>query len=131
VLVWDLEKNTVVNTLEGHNAAISQITFSKGGEFMATASLDGTAHVWQLEDLNEQPIELRDHDNWVVSVAFSPDAQNVYTGTSGQSIKVYPLNVEAMASRICNNPNLNRTSFKPEEWEKFVGKDLELQETCK
>ena len=131
VLVWDLEKNTVVNTLEGHNAAISQITFSKGGEFMATASLDGTAHVWQLEDLNEQPIELRDHDNWVVSVAFSPDAQNVYTGTSGQSIKVYPLNVEAMASRICNNPNLSRTSFKPEEWEKFVGKDLELQETCK
>ncbi len=127
VRVWDIKSNTVLNNLEGHSAKISDIAISKTGKFIATASLDGTVRVWQTDNLEEDPIVLNDHSSWVLSTMFSNDEKHIYVGTKNETIRFYPINMKDMSDRLCNKLDRNMTD---EEWEKFVGGDIEKELTC-
>lgn len=127
VRVWDLKENNIVNTLEGHNAKISDIAISKTGKFIATASLDGTVRVWQTDNLEEDPIVLSDHGAWVLSTMFSSDEKHIYVGTIDQTIRFYPINMKDMANRICDKLDRN---MDDEEWVKYVGEGIEKELTC-
>ncbi|MDX2190603.1 MAG: hypothetical protein SFY32_12135 [Bacteroidota bacterium] len=121
------ENEKLIANLSGHRARINDIKFDPKNEVIATASFDGTVRIWDIAHLNEQPIVLRDHNSWVWSVAFSPDAQTIITGCVDNLIRVYPSGIEAMANRIC--PKLNR-NMTPDEWNLFVAKDINYESTC-
>ena len=48
VKVVDIDTRAVVREFPGHNAAITDLTFSADSRWLVTASLDGTARVWDL-----------------------------------------------------------------------------------
>lgn len=61
VLVWDVKEQKGVATFEGHKAAISALSFSENGYYLATASCDHSEGVklWDLRKLkNFQTIDL-------------------------------------------------------------------------
>jgi WD40 repeat protein len=122
-------------TLSGHTSQIEQIKFNHAGTFMATASKDKTLRLWNMKELNQQPMVLSNND-WVWSMAFTPDDEQIMAGmhsiTTGISktdytIHAWPTQITTMASELC--PILKRNLTR-EEWEIFVAEDLDPEATC-
>jgi len=114
--------------LIGHTSPIEGIEFSPDGRFIATASRDKTVRLWNRNDINAQPITLKDHPDWVFAIAFSPNSEQILAGTKETVVRAWPTNIEVMADKICDKLNRNMTS---DEWETFVGDDVPYEKTCK
>jgi len=126
-LVKILLEGMVIRELSGHESSIQDIKFNHAGKFMATASKDKTVRLWNLENLKEQPIKLYDHPNWVWSIAFSPNDEQLLAGTQEQIIKSWPTRVETMSGKLCGMVTRNMTK---DEWDIFVSEDLDYVKTC-
>ena len=126
-LVRILSEGTLIRELSGHESSIQDIKFNHAGNFMATASMDKTVRLWNLDNLKEQPIKLYDHPNWVWTIAFSPDDEQLLAGTQEQIIKSWPTRIETMSGKLCGMVSRNMTK---DEWDIFVSEDLEYVSTC-
>ncbi|KAG1895487.1 uncharacterized protein F5891DRAFT_669043 [Suillus fuscotomentosus] len=68
-----------VLVLDGHTWGVGSIAISPNGRILASASCDGTARLWSLN--NNQPVgSPLQHPNWVTSVSFSADGKLLATG---------------------------------------------------
>ncbi len=115
-------------TLIGHISPINEIKFSNTGQFLATASSDKVVRVWNTKDLNIPPLELKDHEDWVWSIAFSPDDKQIMAGTQNRQIMVWPTEISSMSSKMC--PYVKR-QFTEEEWKTYVAEDIDQTSICK
>jgi WD40 repeat protein len=126
-LVKIINNGFVVRELAGHTSMIQDIKYNHNGNFFATASKDKTVRLWNVRVLKEQPIKLADHPNWVWSIAFSPDDEQLLAGTQEQIIKSWPTKVETMSNKLCGMVTRNLTK---DEWDIFVSEDLKYEKTC-
>jgi WD40 repeat protein len=75
-------------TLKGHRGGIRCVAFSPVGSRIASASLDGTAVVW--DTASGQPVlTIKGHAGSVSGVAFSPDGKRLATASSDRTVKVW------------------------------------------
>src|SRR5215203_4352312 len=70
-----------------HNNAIWDVDFSPGGQYVATASSDDTARVWDAE--TGQQVARLEHDDIVHDVAIGADGRYVATASSDGTAKVW------------------------------------------
>ncbi len=111
-----------------HRARINCIAFSKDGLQLATASFDKTVRIWNANNLNEIPIILDDHNDWVWSIAFTPDNNKLLAGCKDNVIRAWATHVKDMKDIICQDLQGKRTELERNEWKKFV-KELNDKET--
>jgi WD40 repeat protein/serine/threonine protein kinase/two-component SAPR family response regulator len=105
VIIWDLAASLAngsgqaATTLIGHTGFIIGIAFSPNGDYVATASQDGTAKVWDARSGLEQ-FSLTGHATHPRLVAFSPDGSHLLT-VGGDGARIWdgslPGNQEVMA----------------------------------
>lgn len=134
--VWIYSNGILIRELTGHTSAIEDIKFNHAGNFMATASKDYTIRMWNIKRLAEAPTLLSEHD-WVWSVAFSPDdeqlmagihsVQETVVGQLDQTIHAYPTKIKTMSALLCGYTTRNMSN---EEWTYNVGEDLRYEKTC-
>lgn len=134
--VWIYNNGILVRELTGHTSAIEAIKYNHSGNFMATASKDYSIRLWNTKRLTEAPILLSEND-WVWSVAFSPDdeqlmagihsVQEIVVGKVDQTIHAYPTKINTMADLLCGYTTRN---MNKEEWSYYVGEDLPYEKTC-
>jgi WD40 repeat protein/energy-coupling factor transporter ATP-binding protein EcfA2 len=133
VRILTLDNSVPMRVLSGHTSAIEQITFNHTGTFMATASYDKTVRLWNLSQLNQQPIVLDDHADWVRTAVFTLDDEQLLAGMnsnsekSSETIHAWPTNMKTMSNLLCNYLTRNLTQ---EEWEINVDKALTREVTC-
>ncbi len=127
VKVYSLEEHKIVAVMMDHKARINDIKFSKDNKLMATASFDGTVRLWDFNNLNDEPLILRDHDMWVWSVGFSEDGHKLFAGCVDNLIRVWPTSTDFMADQICGKVNRNMTG---KEWYRYVASDIPYERTC-
>ncbi len=74
-------------TLDGHDDIVTAVDINRNGRFVASASTDGTARVWRVEDGREMAV--LDHDGFVLDVAFSPmtGVEEVITTSDDGSVR--------------------------------------------
>jgi energy-coupling factor transporter ATP-binding protein EcfA2 len=125
-----------IRILSGHTSTIEQIRFNHAGTFMATASKDKTVRLWNMGLLNMQPTVLSDHQDWVWSVAFTPDDEQLLASVHSaietlkgteHTIHAWPTKIPMMAGILCGYVKRN---MNQEEWNQFVGDDLPYESTC-
>ena len=65
--IWDIQKGTVVNQLEGHLRKVSSLTVTRDGRYALSSSWDGTSILWEVESGRKlfQMAAFKD-DEWVV-----------------------------------------------------------------
>jgi WD40 repeat protein len=127
VQVFDTDNYNEIKNLEGHKARIYDIDFNPSDSLFATSSLDGTVRVWDCTNLNNQPIELKDHESWVLSISFTPDGKKLVTSSNKKDrILIWDTKPESIAAEIVKGINRNMTQ---EEWNNYVAEDIPYEKT--
>lgn len=143
--------NTVIKNLPGHEGPIEQIKYNHGATFFASASKDKSVRLWNLNKnkLNVQPIQLKGHGDWVWTIAFTPNDEQLMVGLQSsrqvikrsvtadeigianeESIWAYPTRIRTMANILCGE--YIKRNMTDEEWVTHVGdlKDMPKENTC-
>jgi WD40 repeat protein/predicted Ser/Thr protein kinase len=76
------------HTLIGHPSRVVSVSWSPEGTRLATASMDGTAKVWDAAGGRELRT-LKGHTGWLWSVSWSPDGTRLATGSADGTAKVW------------------------------------------
>jgi len=127
VQVFETENFKEIKNLEGHKARIYDIDFNPSDSLFATSSLDGTVRVWDCTNLNNQPIVLKDHESWVLSISFTPDGKKLVTSSNKKDrILIWDIKPESIAVEIVKGINRNMTQ---EEWNNYVAEDIPYEKT--
>lgn len=127
VKIWDVNKRKIKATLSGFSAQVNDIAFGPNDKMLAAVSFDKKSRIWFVDKLNNQPIVLSDQNDWVWSLAFSPDGEYLLTGGVGSNITFYPTDPDRLAQQFCNKLKRNLSAA---EWYEFVDRDIEYNFTC-
>ena len=73
----------------GHQRGATRVCFSASGEYIATASQDNTARLWDLG--GKQLAEFKGHQGWLTSVSFSPDDTYLATASADGTARLWNL----------------------------------------
>lgn len=75
--------------LVGHKQSVTSVTFSKNEQYLATASRDNTARLWEVRtDKIDKQVGCVQHEAFVEAVAFSPDSKYLATASSDGKVNV-------------------------------------------
>ena len=120
-------EKTKIQSLSGHDARINDLKFSPNDKRLASASFDGRIQLWDVDNMNDQPIVLEDHSSWVWAMAFSPDSKYLISGCVDRLIRKYPTHAYEMAQEMCSKVSRN---ISKKEWDAYVGEDIPYRKTC-
>ncbi len=87
VAIVDATTGDEVTTLAGHTQRVRSIAFSPDGSLLATASVDGSAKVW--DATTGQLLRTLDHPGPVRTVVFSTDGTSIATMDWGGIIRIW------------------------------------------
>jgi len=89
-LVWDAASGKRVKTLKGHQSYVNAVAAARGSvPLMATASDDRTCSVWDARA--KRPVAILRHQVAVLSVEFSTDATQLFSGGLDNAITCWDL----------------------------------------
>jgi len=95
----------------GHNDSVTSVSFSPTGEAIATASVDNTAKLWDLQ--GNSLITFTEHNSWVTSVSFSWDGEAIATASRDGTAKLWDLRGNCLVTFTGHNKSVNSVSFSP------------------
>jgi cytochrome c len=112
VILWDLQGQRSLAHLYGHDAAVNDVAFLRGGRALS-ASDDGTLALWDLA--GEQPLaRLAGHDGKVTAVAVAPDGRRAASAGWDRTVRVWDLATRAQVLELAAQDNVNAVQFSPD-----------------
>jgi len=106
VVLWSISSGVRLLELTGHNDQINDLVFNSDGTWLATASNDGTARIWDTHSGDELFVR-RDHslpfskESFpVLGVAFGPDSSRLATVGAEGTIKVWSVGSDEKPSTL-------------------------------
>lgn len=127
ITILDPGSSKILAQVKGHSARIQDIAFSPDNSQLATSSYDGTIRIWNANRLSETPVVITEHESWVLAVAFSPDGHYLVTSSDIGDIYYWATQSKYYADQICSYVTRN---FTDQEWDIYVGMDIDYQKTC-
>ena len=89
---------TLIASMEGHESGLVDLAFSPDGRYLATASLDRTARIWEVSD-GSPWLTCRGHSNIVLTVDFSRDGHHMVSASADGTARMWPVDPHAAAQR--------------------------------
>ena len=91
-----------------HNIEITKILFNQDATQMATASLDHTAKLWNLQHRTEDNIPLMEHKSWIWDMTYTHDKKHILTVSEDRTILKWFSELEELENhvqKLLNNLN--------------------------
>jgi energy-coupling factor transporter ATP-binding protein EcfA2 len=127
VLLWEPDEPVALPIeLSGHTAAVTGLAFLRGERTLASAGLDGSVRLWNLERPGSDPAVLPGKA-WVWALAVTRDGAQVIAGGADRAIRTWWTHAEPLAAAICRQTSRSLTR---EEWTEHVPAGLDLETTC-
>lgn len=113
VILWDIEEETAVLTLVGHNGRINGLAFNHDGTMLATASNDSTVILWNTSN-GDIIRTFAEHAGAVLSVTFNQDGTRLATGSADKSVKLWDPNTSQSLQTYSNHTStVHAVAFNP------------------
>jgi WD40 repeat protein len=127
--LWDIDARKKISELKAHNSEIISIRFNTKLSQMATAGNDRSIKLWDMKEPSNLPVSFNDNEGLVFTIEFSPDGRVIVSGTSESknSLMSRPTLADMLGKDLCSTITRN---FTVEEWQSYVGKDVEYEKTC-
>jgi WD40 repeat protein len=129
ISLWDVESGKIIKTLEGHQDFVRALAFSPEGRRLASASMDKSIRVWNLDEGKEAlalkpegfvfyadsgpvtaPIRLP-----ATAVAFSPDGKSVATGGADRVVRLWDAETGSLRKEFKGHRNaVTSVAFSPD-----------------
>ncbi len=94
IILWDIHDNSCLAVLTDHIDVVRSVAFNpKNSQMLASGSEDNKVIIWDLSNL-EKIVEIKsltEHQNGVLSVAFSSDGKWLASGSVDQTIQLWKL----------------------------------------
>ncbi len=88
IVLWDLNTKKQ-HVLKGHTERVRSVKMSRNGKFLVSASNDGSAMLWNLENRKKPVQKFIGHTFWVNSVDISADGAFVVTGSDDCTARLW------------------------------------------
>ena len=112
-IIWGLASDTSVADL-AQTGEIQNLAYSPDGNWLATASLEGTVQLWSTQNsYNNAPIELR-ISGQPQALEFSPDSQLLAAGGSNNFAYLWDVALGEEVSRLPHSDVVRSVSFSPD-----------------
>lgn len=101
ITIWDTNSWEKVTELTGHEAAITAMTVSSSGDYLASRAEDDTVRLWRISQKNEvsQLVEPLPSHRLVTGIAFHPTENKLATlGEKGKTIRLWELDYEEITN---------------------------------
>ncbi|XP_021260907.1 chromatin assembly factor 1 subunit B isoform X1 [Numida meleagris] len=98
------ENWTVVKTLRGHLEDVYDICWTSDGNFMASASVDNTAIMWDVNKGQKVSI-LNEHKSYVQGITWDPLGQYIATLSCDRVLRVYNTQTKRVAFNVTKMPS--------------------------
>ena len=117
--IWDTHTGTLLKTLKGgHTSEVISTAFDRSGNHVVTGAAipDGKAVIWDAR--SGEPLNIFDVGSGaVISVALSPDGNQIITGSSGSIAKIWDTKTGALLHSFEGNSDyfdIGRAVFSPD-----------------
>jgi WD40 repeat protein/tRNA A-37 threonylcarbamoyl transferase component Bud32 len=112
--LWDVASGREIASLHGHSEVCTYVAYSPDGQWLASASLDGTARVWNARLLALASPRTGDSTK-ALSVAFHPDGRLLAAGCSGNAIQLVDLTTNQVVHTFVSPSGFSRqVAFSPD-----------------
>lgn len=88
IYLISMRTGSLYKPLKGHEGTINGLSFSKDGKYLASASADGNAIIWDIR-ANKAALTLKGHPASVRHVAYSPDGKKLATVCADGSGRIF------------------------------------------
>lgn len=101
-------------TQQEHNGPIYSVSFSPNGDFLATASGDGTVKLWCKDCYWTCPYTLKGHQGEVYSVSYSPDGQILASAGEDKTVKLWREDGQFIRTLAGHQASVRSVTFSPD-----------------
>ena len=84
IKIWNLHTGELSRTLSDHKDRITTVALNSDHQILASGSVDQTVKLWRVGTW--EPLDTLPHSDWVLAVAFSPDAQTLVTSSRDKTL---------------------------------------------
>ncbi len=88
VQLWSIA-GTLMNTLQAHQAAVTQVRFSPDGQWLATAAADHSIALWQRN--GRLLARFTEHEDSLLDLRFSPDGRLLASSSADKTVRLWSL----------------------------------------
>jgi WD40 repeat protein len=128
VMILAGQGRSVLASLSGPGARVSDLAYSPDGRFLAAASNDGNVYLWNTSDWNQAPIVFSENKGFVLAVCFSQNSGSFYSGsTDFPRLIGRPTESAGMVPEFCT---LLSRNLSQAEWDQYFGNDIAYRRTC-
>lgn len=112
IILWDIDGN-IKKKWQAHTLErLSSLRFNHDGNLIASTSYDNNVRIWDLD--GHLIKELKGHNHWVRSAAFSPNDQLIASGSEDTTVKIWNLEGSVVQTFDGHGGGIARVNFSPD-----------------
>ncbi len=113
IYFWNVADHQLIGIGQGNGRWIWALAFSADGHYLASGGADQIVRLWPVDELQMQSTdsvwmltahnELRGHTETIFTLAFTPDSQQLATGSADQTIRLWQVKTGTLLSTLHGN----------------------------
>lgn len=129
IRVWEVKTRRLIRVLKGHDDEVRSVAFAPhryveatlgtpaaqkaAGHLLASGSYDRTVRLWDVQSGTCTQI-LKGHQDWVETVAFSPDGQTLASGSRDRTLHLWDSQTGTLQSGLAHPQPIRALAFAPD-----------------